>query len=179
MKTILKLTIAITFLLNLSSCEKVDDLSDVKFNTTLSENIEVNINPEKSAREMLTFDEEVVINLQDGVGDIHDYLNHIREIDVKEFQYEILSNNIDATITASMYVDERKVLDHLTINLNEAVQSAELFKVLAEDELNRIANNIETNKQITIRYVGEVDTEEPLSFTIKVATLLGITANPI
>jgi uncharacterized protein (DUF2164 family) len=128
---------------------------------------------------MLTFDEEVVINLQDGVGDIHDYLNHIKEIDVKEFQYEILSNSIDATITASMYVDGRKVLDNITINLNEAVQNSELFKVLAENELNRIANSMETNKQITIRYVGEVNTDDPLNFTIKVTSLLGITANPI
>jgi len=172
----IKFLVALTIIFNLASCEKIDELSDVKFDTTVSENIDVTITPTKG---VALFDEEVVLDLKDGSGDIQDYLQYIKEIDVKEFQYEILSTSTDATITADLFVDGVKFLSFEDMSLEQLVQNAEVFLIEAQADLDKIAIKLESNKKMTIRYKGEITTDETVDFRVKVTSKLGITADPI
>ena len=176
MNTTIKLLVALAIIFSFTSCEKIDDLTDVKFDTTVSENIDVTITPTKG---VTTFDEEVVIDLKDGSGDINDYLQYIKEIDVKEFQYEFISTTADATISADLFVDGVKFLSIQDMSLNQLVQNTEAYLIEVQEDLDKIALKLESNKKITIRYKGEITTDQPVEFRIKVTSLLGITADPI
>ena len=176
MKTTIKFLVALTIIFSFTSCEKIDELSDVKFDTTVSENIDVTITPTKG---VTTFDEEVVMDLKDGTGEINDYLQYIKEIDVKEFQYEFISTTADATITADLFVDGVKFLSIQDMSLNELVQNAEAYLITAQEDLDKIAVKLESNKKMTVRYKGEITTDEAVEFRVKVTSKLGITADPI
>lgn len=142
----------------------------------MSENIDVTITPTKG---VTTFDEEVIIDLKDGSGDINDYLQYIKEIDVKEFQYEFISTTADATISAKLFVDDVEFLSIQDISLNQLVQNTEAYLIEVQEDLDKIAIKLESNKKMTIRYEGEITTDQPVDFRIKVTSLLGITADPI
>ncbi|HIP47446.1 MAG TPA: hypothetical protein EYG92_00555 [Lutibacter sp.] len=176
MKTTIKFLVALTIIFSFTSCEKIDELTDVKFDTTVSENIDVTITPTKG---VTTFDEEVIIDLKDGSGDINDYLQYIKEIDVKEFQYEFISTTADATISAKLFVDDVEFLSIQDISLNQLVQNTEAYLIEVQEDLDKIAIKLESNKKMTIRYEGEITTDQPVDFRIKVTSLLGITADPI
>ena len=176
MNTTIKLLVALAIIFSFTSCEKIDDLTDVKFDTTVSENIDVTITPTKG---VTTFDEEVVIDLKDGSGDINDYLQYIKEIDVKEFQYEFISTTSDATISADLFVDGVKYLSIQDMSLYQLVQNTETYIIEVQEDLDKIAVKLESNKKMTIRYKGEITTDETLDFRIKVTSKLGITADPI
>jgi hypothetical protein len=175
MKTTIKFLAALLIIINFTSC---DDLTEVKFDTTVTENIDVSITKEKSS-EAILFDEEVVIDLKDGSGEIQDYLQYIKEINVKELQYEFINNSADAMITADLYVDGVKYLSIDNMSLNELVQNATPYLIEAMADLEAIATTLESNKNMTIRYTGEITTEEDVDFSIKVVSKLGITADPI
>lgn len=178
MKTTIKLIVALALVFSFTSCEKIDELTNVKFDTTVSENIDVSITPTKGVNSF-EFDEEVVIDLKDGSGDINDYLQYIKEIDVKEFQYEFISTTADATISAELFVDSVKFLSIQDMSLNQLVQNTEAYLIEVQEDLDKIAVKLESNKKMTIKYKGEITTDQPVDFRIKVTSLLGITADPI
>lgn len=176
MKTTIKLLLAFTIIFSFTSC---DELTEVNFDTTVSENIDVSITQERSSKGVISFDEEVIIDLKDGSGEIKDYLQYIKEIDVKEFQYQFISNSADATITADLYVDGVKFLSIQDMSLNDLIQAAEPYLITLQEDLDKIATKLESNKKMTVRYTGEISSNEDVDFRIKVISKLGITADPI
>lgn len=178
MKTTMKFLVALTLIFSFTSCEKIDELTDVKFDTTVSENIDVSITPTKGVNSF-EFDKEVVIDLKNGSGEINDYLQYIKEIDVKEFQYQFISTTTDATITADLFVDGVKFLSIQDMSLEQLVQNAEAYLIDAQTDLDKIAAKLESNKKMTVRYTGTLTTNETVDFEIKVTSKLGITADPI
>ena len=178
MKTILKVTIALALIFNFTSCKK--ELTDVHFDTTITENIEVSVTPEKSSKGVISFNEEIIIDLKNGNGKINDYQNYIKEIDVKEFSYKFISNNINATITGDLYVNNVKYKSVVDMSLNELVALTEPYFIESLAHLNTISSKLMDNKKVTVRYSGtinNIDSEEAIEFKIKVVSKLNVIAN--
>ncbi len=179
MKNIIKLTIAFTLLFSFSSCEKIDELTDVKFNSTITQHLSLNIG--NTAGEPELFNEQLIIKLTEADGDLADYLNYLKDIEVKKLNYKItdFSGDEEGIITANFTIGGTTLFSHTDMNVKAAADSGEIFNVDDISDLSSIASSLLSSKQISTSFTGQATTNSPMNFKIVITLELGITADPI
>lgn len=174
-KTIQFLTIlAIVF--SFTSC---DELTDVDFDTTMTERIDVNI--ANTEGEAAAFTANSTMRLSDGSGDIDDYINYIKEVEVKKLTYKIInfSGDENGEITVNFKVNGNLLKEHAATNAKSVADSGEIFEITDIQELTSIATALENSQQIQVSYAGEATTNDVMNFKVEVTLEAAITADPI
>ena len=98
MRNLLKLTMMIFLAAGLSSCEDIKSIFDVEFESTLSGDLEVDVQESgKKSTEAYSFSATATIDpLED--EDIEEYIDKIKEIDVDGIIAEVVSVNKDNVV---------------------------------------------------------------------------------
>jgi len=176
MKTKIKFLVVLLVVFSFTSCEK---MTDVNFETTTTDRIDIEVTPTKTGA--IAFDEEVVVKLENGSGEIGDYLQHLKKIEVKKLSYKFISfsGDADTVITGKLYLDGTLVNENISINLKQAVDAVSVFEILDAQDLDKMEKSLINNKQITIRFAGEATTSQQLNFKVEATSKLAVTADPI
>jgi hypothetical protein len=172
-KTIQFLT-AILVLISLSSC---DELTDVHFNTSMTERIPVHIDQTQGSA--VSFNESVILNLDN--DDTHDYLNSIKDIEINGLTYKLIdfSGDIDGTIDVQFYIGVNPLLQN-SITVKPTVDNATVFEITDVQELNTIATAFKNGHQVTARYQGTaLCNDDNMDFKVEVNLEVDVTADPI
>ncbi len=176
MKNTIKFLAILVIISSFMSCE---DLTDVTFDTSITERIDVNI-PNTSG-ESAAFSAQNIIKLENGSGQIDDYLNYIKDVEIKKLSYKIInfSGDENGVVTVSFNVNGTLLKEHVAMNVKAVADSGEIFEVTDLQELNTIATAMKNSKQVTISYNGDAITNDTLNFKVEVTLELAITADPI
>lgn len=172
-KAIQYLTI-LAVLISFTSCEK---LTDVNFNTAITERIPIHI--DKTTGTAVSLDESIIMNLDN--DDTHDYLNHIKDIEIKRLTYKLIDFTGDetGTVDVQFYMETNPLIQNDIIVKTE-VDNATVFEITDVQALITIATVLKNGHQVTARYAGEALSEnEAMDFKVEITLELAITANPI
>lgn len=177
-KSILTLAIfASIFSLTLFSCDTVDDLTEVTFNTSLTEKIAVHVN--QTSGTATSFNESIVLNLDN--TDTHDYLNDINNISINSLSYKIINFSGDPTgvIDVEFFVDGVSLLTDDFIVKTKA-DSGQIFEVTNTTQLNQIASALKNQQQVTAKYEGTALCDaNTMDFKVEVTIGISVIANPL
>lgn len=177
-KTIFTIAIfASIFCLTLFSCDTIDDLTEVTFDTSLSDKIVVHVN--QTSGTAISFNESIFLNLDN--TDTHDYLNDINNISINSLSYKIINFTGDpmGVIDVEFFVDDVSLLTDNFIVKTQA-DSGQIFEVTNTTQLNQIASALKNQQQITAKYEGSAlcDTDT-MDFKVEVTIGISVTANPL
>lgn len=172
--TIKFLTIVAVFSYIFTSCDEVEKLADVDFNTTVTQNVPVFINQNQGA-----INESAILSLDN--NDTNKYLSKIKDVKITKLTYKITKFSGDAK--GSINVDfkaDNIVLETESFIVKNAYDNATVFEVKDVNKLNEMAKLLKTNKSISVGITGQsVAEENSMDFNVKVTAQLEITANPL
>jgi len=162
---------------NFNSCNKLKELADVKFGTTLVEKIPVHFNENQSEE---AIDQTLVMSL-DNI-DTHDYLDKIKDVSISKLTYRIvnLTGGDESTyMQVNLLMDAFELQHNLETNILADYNDGTIFEVTDVDKLNQVANAIKANKQITAKLSGNYQSQAATDFDIEVTIELNLVANPL
>lgn len=159
-----------------SSCgDDLEELLDVKFNTTITEEIPVTvIAGTNSLNESTEF--SLIENTETSK-----YLDKLKTLEIKKMTYKIIEFTGDnsGTITASLQADGETL--HTVTNkiVKTEFDNATVFEVTNKTALITAATSLLQNKKISLKTTGQTVSASPMSFKIKLTLELGVVANPL
>jgi len=166
----LKVTIAAIFLTVLFSCDKLDELTEVKVNATESVNINVAVLENET-----NFSKTETISVDD--KDVQENLDRIEKVTVKKLTYQFtnVTGNSDATLSGSITFGGSS-LDFVSVN-PKTVEN-QVFTVTETAVVNAFANAIKSGAQVTVVLAGTSD-NAPVSATMVITAEMEIVVDVI
>ena len=177
MKTLIKIFALIFLTIGFISCDAVDDaindLTEVDFDTTLSESFLVNL---ESGNDMDVSD-SVVVNIDN--DDTHDYLSKIEAVKINSLTYRVTSHSGDDTayVDVDFLADQTILMSHDNVVIKHASDNATVFNVTDVAMLNAIATKLKNGADVTMGISGISNSEGPTDFVIVVTVNVTVTAN--
>lgn len=179
MKNILKIFSVLIFsMLILSSCEKIKSVADVKFDTSLSANLDVVVPPASVRSIDGTFNESETIDPTSD-PDIAEYLNNIQSYSIQSISAKIVAISKDVTLTNTTLScfngtqNASWTYANLPITLNTEVELDN-----TNGQWNTVNSILMTNQVFTVSASGTTS-EDDVTFTIEVTINAEVTANPL
>ena len=173
-----KLIIVVLILgLCFTACDKAEEILNVKLPAKITEKIPIHVNQTNGAWD--NFNNTVVLSIDN--GDIHDYINKIKDVKVTKLSYRIIGFSGDAAgeVKASFLVDNIVELNNDFVVKTEADKST-VFVVSNVDQLNELGNALKNNHKITAKYAGSALCDNAdMDFMVEVTIELTVTASPI
>ena len=177
-KSIFRIAIlASIFSLVLISCEELEELADITFSTTLSEQVAVHVNQTSGTES--SFNKTVVISLDN--ADTNEYLNNINEITINSLRYKIIDFAGDpvGTIDAEFIINDMSLLSNDFIVKTQA-DAGTVFEVTNTSQLNQIATALKNGQQVTAKYEGTALCDaDAMDFKVEVTIGVSVVANPL
>jgi hypothetical protein len=168
-KTLSILLLIFTFV----GCDEVEELTQVDFNSTLTEEVQVTLSENNAA-----FSESLSINLADN-DDIEPYLNKIESITVTSASYVIKDYNGLETATGSLTVNANSEVfgpfQHTFFTDN---QNATVFNFDAS-RLNALGSSLSSNNQLSLNVNGTQDPAQDASFIVEFTLEVEVTAQAL
>ncbi len=155
-----------------TSCDKLDELTEVDFNTTLNEQLIVTI----PAGEDQALNETMLINIDN--SDTGDYLDLLQDVTITSFTYQLINftGDVNGTIVGNFEVDGIQLLNHDMV-VKQTVDAGTVFEITDVSQLNTIASKLKAGNNIFVGIVGESSCDEAMNFTIAISIDLAITAD--
>lgn len=176
MKNLIKFLAVVALVVGNTSCDAVDELTEVDFNTTINESFFVTV-PDGNI-EGKNFDVNIVNS------DTEDYLNLFQDVDITSFTYRLVGFNgdNDGTIVGYLaYVDNVTANSRILIThdmvVSQVVNDGTVFKVTDVDALNAIAKQLKSGKDVQFVLEGVANCEAEMTFTLKLSIELAIVAD--
>lgn len=172
MKTLLKFAAALVLFLGFTSCDELDELTEIDFDTTLNESVFVSV----PAGDGLVLNETMLININN--SDTQDYLDVLQDVSITSFTYRLINFTGDATgtIMGQFEADGVALVNHDMI-VKDEVDAGTVFEVTDPSALNSIAGSLKSGNDVSIGITGTSTCEEAMNFTIAVTIELAITAD--
>ena len=172
MKTLIKFLVVVLLVVSYTSCDEIDELTEVDFNTTLNEQLDVNI----QAGEGSALNETMLINIVN--SDTQDYLDVLQNVTITSFKYQLtnFSGDVNGTITGNFVADGVELLNHNMV-VKQTVDAGTVFEITNTTHLNSIASKLKAGDNVLIGIVGESNCEEAMDFTINITIELAVTAD--
>jgi len=169
----IKIFIILLLSLNFTGCDEVDELSEVDFSTTLSEEVPVTLSDTDTS-----INGSIFINLADN-DDIEPYLSKIESISITSASY-IIKN----------YIGEETATGTLTITAASQTFGPFQHTFFTDDQngtsfsldssgLNALANSLASNNQLSIQFSGTQDPAQNGSFNIEITIETEVTAQAL
>ncbi|MFM9826891.1 hypothetical protein [Flavobacterium sp.] len=175
MKKILFISVLFTSFLFSSCGDDLEELLDVKFNTTITEEIPVTvIAGTNSLIESTEF--SLIENTETSK-----YLDKLKTIEIKKMTYKIIEFTGDSTgkITAVLEADGETLHSISDKTVNTEFVNATVFEVTNKAALLNAATSLLKNKKISLKTNGQTVSTSPMSFKIKLTLDLDVVANPL
>jgi hypothetical protein len=158
----------------LTSCDEVEELTEVDFNATLSEEVNVTLSEEQP-----DINGSLVINLDENI-DIAQYSGKIISIEITDAYY-VLKNYVgleEATgnLTATAASETFGPFEHAFFT---DAQSGKTFTLNDISKLKAVSNALKANKQLNIQFSGEQIPAQDASFNVEFTLKLKVTAQPL
>jgi len=172
MKTFIRITMALLLTISFTSCDELDELTEIDFDTTLNENLSVTI-PEG---DNLTLNETMTFNMVN--NDTEDYMDLLETVRITSFTYQMINftGDPDGTIVGAFVADGDTLLNH-DIVVKDEVDAATVFEITDVAMLNSIASKLKNGQDVTLGITGNSSCDEIMSFTIAITIDLDITAD--
>jgi hypothetical protein len=176
MKKIIKFFVVVALMSSFSSCDEIDELTEVDFNTTINESFFVTV-PDGTLEGQI-YDVNIVNS------DTEDYLNTFQDVDITSFTYRLVGFNGDneGTIVGSFeYIDSVGAAGQILINhdmvVSQVVNAGTVFEVTDVGLLNAIANQLKSGQDVRFALEGEANCDAEMTFTLELSIGLAITAD--
>jgi len=164
MKTIiknLKNLVLILSVITIASCDEVDELTEVDFDTTITKEVVVNLSQTNAS-----LSENVSINLADN-NDIEPYLSKIESVTVTSASYVIKDYNGIETATGSITANANsEVFGPFQHTFFTDDQNATVYSFDAS-RLNALGNSLTSNNLLNINLNGTQNPPQNANFTIE------------
>lgn len=172
MKTFIRLLIVVLLMVSYTSCDEIDKLTEVDFNTTLNEQLNVTV----PAGENLDLNRTMSINMVNSKTE--KYLDILQNVKIKSFTYQLtnFTGDFSGTITGNFVADGIELLSHDMV-VKQTVDAGTVFEVTNTSLLNSIASKLKAGNNISIGLVGKSSCEEAMNFTINITIDLAVTAD--
>ena len=176
MKTFIKFLVVVLLMVSYTSCDELDELTEVDFNTTLNESFFVTV-PDGSLQGQI-YDVNILNS------DTEDYLDVLQDVDITSFTYRLVGFNIDneGTIVGSfLYIEsvgsDGQILVAHDMVVSEVVNAGTVFEVTDVTYLNAIANQLKSGQDVQFGLGGTATCDPEMTFTIEMTIGLAITAD--
>ncbi len=183
MKTILKTLVIFLFIgIPFSSCDSIESLTDVDFNSQLSADLNVVVPQAVSYKYTQTggvnFSEEETIDpLSD--SNIKKYLDKLKSFDVQEITGTVKRVSKPVTIeTGTITISQGSQVASWSISNFDVVSGAQIILDSGEGQWNTVNQILKTKNKFTAKIMGTVDNYD-VSFTINVLIKVKVVANPL
>ena len=125
------------FSLVLFSCDDLEELADITFDTTLSERIVVGV--DQTTGTPSDFNQTIVLNLDN--ADTNQYLDQINDLSITSLSYKVIDFTGDpaGTIDAEFLVNDVSLLTNSFVVKTEA-DSGTTYEVTNVAQLNQLAS---------------------------------------
>jgi hypothetical protein len=158
-----------------SSCvdDLVDDLLDISFNTTITENYAVTV-----PGGPIPLIQSIPLNLDN--ADTSQYLDKLKSVEIKKMTYKIIdfSGDAEGKLTLNLLADDVPLNSITDINVKNAADAGTVFEVTDKTALTNAANSLLKNKTINLNTTGQA-VSEGMSFKFLITLDLGVVANPL
>lgn len=168
-------TILILLLLsiNIWSCDEVDELTEIDFSTTLSEEVSITLSDTDTS-----MNGSLNINLADN-EDIEPYLSKIESISITSASYVIKNYVGEETATGALTITAAsQTFGPFQHTFFTDAQSGTSFS-LDSSRLNALANSLASNNQLSIQFSGTQDPAQNGSFTLEITLETEVTAQAL
>ena len=171
MKTFIKFLVVVLLMVSYTSCDEIDELTEVDFNTTLNEQLNVTI----PAGIGLELNETMLINMVN--SDTEDYLNVLQNVKITSFTYQLTNFSGDdfGNLQGSFVADGVELISHNMV-VKETVDAGTVFEVTDTTLLNSIASKLKAGNNVLVGLVGESNSDG-MNFTINMTIDLEVTAD--
>ena len=172
MKTFIRFLVVVLLVVSYTSCDEIDDLTEIDFDTTLNEQLNVTI----PAGENLALNETMLINMVN--SETEDYLDVLQNVRITSFTFQLsnFTGDNNGTIAGNFVADGVELLN-LDIVVKQTVDAGTVFEVTNTALLNSIAADLRAGNDVLIGIVGESSCEDPMNFTINITIDLEVTAD--
>ena len=176
MKKLIKIFAIIFLTIGFTSCDAIDDaiddITEIDFNTTLTESYVVTL---ESGNDMDVSQSKTISIDND---DTHDYLSKINGVSITSLTYRITSHNGDDTANADVdFFADQTVLMSQYIVIKEALDAGEPFEVTNVTYLNEIATKLKNGDSVLMGMSGTSNSEGVTTFTVEVTIEVKVTAS--
>jgi len=169
----LKNLVLILSVLTFASCDEIDELTKVDFNSTLTQEVSVTLSENNAS-----ISESLTIRLADN-EDIEPYLNQIESITVTSASYVIKDYDGIEAATGS-----------ITVNANSEIFGPFQHTFFADDQnntkfsfeassLNALGSSLNSNNQLNLNVNGTQDPAQNASFTVEFSIEVEVTAQAL
>ncbi|WP_411893510.1 hypothetical protein [Winogradskyella sp. A2] len=172
MKTLIRFAMVFLLVSSFVSCDELDELTEVDFDTTLNENVAVTV----PAGEDLVLNETMLINMSN--SDTENYMDVLQSVRITEFTYQLVNFTGDpnGTIVGNFVADGVELVSHDMV-VKQEVDAGTVFAVTDVALLNSIASKLKNGNNVAIGLAGTSTCEDAMNFTIAVTIELDITAD--
>jgi hypothetical protein len=163
---------------SLISCDKVESLADIDFNSSLTGTFNLNFDGETDG----TISESLKLDLASD-DDISEYLNKLKKIKITKITYEISKFDGDQYVdmNAGLYLYEEK--NNLIIvapqNYNLDSETSVEYEITDSAILELISTELLSKKQIELLLKGDYQSLPQATAEITVTVYFDVTANPL
>jgi hypothetical protein len=179
MKTI-KIFLLVLGVLSATSCE--EEIADFTFVTTIVESVEIQV--PNTGGEQQTLNAMLVLKLENGDGEINDYINKIKDIDIRKMSYRVSEfGGGDMTLIGnfSFYLDDNPILIDTELHPYHDFVEETIFSVNRIDIPESISSSnsqkMRIDKEIAADFSGDFSANVETVFTVEVSIELEVTAN--
>lgn len=159
----------------LSSCSTdLEELLDIKINTTISDDIPVNvISGTNSLSKTIQF------NL--GNTDTNAYLEKLKTLEITKMTYKFIefSGDNSGKITASLQADGETLHTITDKTVKTEFDNATVFEVTNKTALVNAASSLLKNKSIMLKTSGQTISTGTMNFKILITLDIKVVANPL
>lgn len=172
MNTFIRIFLVMLIIVGYNSCDELDELTEVDFDTTLNEQLNVTV----LAGENLTLNKTMLINIVN--SDTEDYLDVLQNVRITAFTYQLtnFTGDDNGTISGNFVADGIELLNHDMV-VKQTVDAGTVFEVTNTALLNSIAADLKAGNDVLIGLVGESSCEDVMNFTINISIDLEVTAD--
>lgn len=158
------------------SCEKLDELTEHDFTTTLVVELPVSWHADDTQ-----FSESSFVSLDN--NDTHDYLDLLEDVDIQQITYHVKNYDCsDCTSTCDAYlkVHGNTVEEVQDFDVKEAYQNQTVFEASNTNGFNDIAHHLLENYIVYVEYgATDAHTTADVNFTVEVKIKLKVTADAL
>jgi hypothetical protein len=156
-----------------TSCEEIEELTEVDFNSTLTQEVSVTLSENNTS-----ISESLTIRLADN-EDIEPYLNQIESITVTSASYRIKDYNGIEMATGSIIVNANaEVFGPFQHTFFTDDQNATVF-TLNPSQLNALASTLRSSNQLIVQFSGTQDPAQNANFNIEFSIVVEVTAQAL
>lgn len=171
MKNLIKFLAVALLVFGFTSCDELDDLTDVDFNTSVTERITVSLDDNEA------LNNSVAINIDN--NDTHDYLSKIKSVKINSLTYKVMnfSGDTSGRITANFIADGVTLATHTDVVVYDEI--GVVYSIEDTAKLSAIAKKLKGGSNVTMSVTGTSINEGGMDFLIEITLNLKVTAEAL